>query len=249
MGGRGGSYSRSGFLGPHGKQKTVEEALAGANPHYREGREWQQNCQRCIYAYEMQRRGYDVEALPRIFDGTDRLPYMYDKNGWLAVMDGAKAVDFPSRNTIQKMADQMANWGDGARAIVRVQWKWRNATGTSCLCRRTSARATAMAAKTPEITSGGRASSTAERAERLTCRFLWNPRGTAPARACAAGTAATASAPATCGTIHTRSSTLRRTRELLTLVRSSAGRNRASGAQKQSWSAFVQPLRQRRTRA
>lgn len=123
MGGRGGSYSRSGFLGPHGKQKTVEEALAGANPHYREGREWQQNCQRCIYAYEMQRRGYDVEALPRIFDGTDRLPYMYDKNGWLAVMDGAKAVDFPSRNTIQKMADQMANWGDGARAIVRVQWK------------------------------------------------------------------------------------------------------------------------------
>lgn len=116
MGGRGGSYSRSGFLGPRGKQKTVDEALAGSNPHYREGREWQQNCQRCIYAYEMQRRGYDVEALPRIFDGTDRLPYMYDKNGWLAVMDGAKAVDFPSRNTIQKMADQMANWGDGARA-------------------------------------------------------------------------------------------------------------------------------------
>lgn len=64
-----------------------------------------------------------LRALPRIFDGTDRLPYMYDKNGWLAVMDGAKAVDFPSRNTIQKMADQMANWGDGARAIVRVQWK------------------------------------------------------------------------------------------------------------------------------
>lgn len=57
MGGRGGSYSRSSFLGPRGKQKTVDEALAGSNPHYREGREWQQNCQRCIYAYEMQRRG------------------------------------------------------------------------------------------------------------------------------------------------------------------------------------------------
>lgn len=123
MGGRGGSYSRSGPLGPRGKAKTIEEALAGANPHYAEGREWQQNCQRCIYAYEMQRRGYDVEALPRIFDGTDRLPYMYDKNGWLAVMEGAKLVDMPSRNTIQKMADQMAQWGDGARAVVRVAWK------------------------------------------------------------------------------------------------------------------------------
>lgn len=38
MGGRGGSYSRSSFLGPRGKQKTVDEALAGSNPHYREGR-------------------------------------------------------------------------------------------------------------------------------------------------------------------------------------------------------------------
>ena len=134
MGGRGGSYSRSGFLGPRGKQKTVDEALAGSNPHYREGREWQQNCQRCIYAYEMQRRGYDVEALPRIFDGTDRLPYMYDKNGWLAVMDGAKAVDFPSRNTIQKMADQMANWAtvpaqsfvSNGRAAGPAMYLWPN---------------------------------------------------------------------------------------------------------------------------
>lgn len=111
MGGRGGSYSRSGFLGPRGKQKTVDEALAGSNPHYREGREWQQNCQRCIYAYEMQRRGYDVEALPRIFDGTDRLPYMYDKNGWLAVMDGAKAVDFPSETPFRKW---QIKWRTGA---------------------------------------------------------------------------------------------------------------------------------------
>ena len=73
--------------------------------------------------------------------------------------------------------------------------------------------------------------------------------GYALARACAAGTAATASAPATCGTIHTRSSTRRRTRKPLTSARSSAGRNHASGAQKQSWSAFARPLRQRRTRA
>lgn len=123
MGGRGGSYSRSSFLGPKGKPKTMEAALAASNPHYQEGREWQQNCQRCIYAYEMQRRGYDVEALPRIFDGSDRLPYMYDSNGWLSVMQGAKAVDMPSRNTIRTMADQMADWGDGARAIVRVVWK------------------------------------------------------------------------------------------------------------------------------
>ena len=29
----------------------------------------------------------------------------------------------PSRNTIAKMDEQMAKWGNGARAIVRVAWK------------------------------------------------------------------------------------------------------------------------------
>lgn len=97
--------------------------MTGANPHYREGREWQFNCQRCVYAYEMQRRGYDVEAMPRIFDGTDTLPYANSAQGWTKVMDGAQLVSMPSRSTAQKMADQMAAWGDGERAIVRVVWK------------------------------------------------------------------------------------------------------------------------------
>lgn len=99
--------------------------MAGTNPHFSEGKEWRQNCQRCIYAYEMQRRGYEVEAKPRIFDGTDRLPYMYDQNGWTKVMEGATLVDMPSRNTVNKMLDQMYKWGDGARAVVRVAWKGR----------------------------------------------------------------------------------------------------------------------------
>lgn len=123
MGGRGSSFSRSGPLGPRGKAKTIDEALAGSNPHYREGREWQQNCQRCIYAYEMQRRGYDVEAKPRIFDGTDRLPYGDSPGGWKQVMSGMEQVNMPSHNTIANMDAQMAAWGDGARAIVRVRWK------------------------------------------------------------------------------------------------------------------------------
>lgn len=64
--------------------------------------------------------------MPRIFDGTDTLPYMYNSEGWLAVMKDAKVVDFPSRNTIRRMVDTMADWGDGARAIVRVRWKGKH---------------------------------------------------------------------------------------------------------------------------
>lgn len=135
MGGRGGSSSLGGkgkaksvtkFMGKRGKPKTIEDAMTTSNPHFYEGREWQYNCQRCIYAYEMQRRGYDVEAMPRIFDGTDTLPYMHNSAGWLAVMKDAKVVDFPSRNTIRRMVDTMADWGDGTRAIVRVRWKRGN---------------------------------------------------------------------------------------------------------------------------
>ena len=130
MGGRGG---RSGFqrnqspacLGKKGKPKTIAEAISVTNPHFSEGKEWQQNCQRCVFAYEMQRRGYDVEAKPRIFDGTDRLPYTNDPNGWTKVMEGATLVDMPQRNTINKMLDQMYQWGDGSRAVVYVTWKGR----------------------------------------------------------------------------------------------------------------------------
>lgn len=123
MGGRGASYSGHGFLGLRGKSKSVDQALKDTNPHFYEGREWQRNCQRCVFAYEMQRRGYDVEALPRIFDGTDRLPRGDSPGGWKQVMSGMEQVDMPARNTIAKMDAQMAKWGDGARAIVRVKWK------------------------------------------------------------------------------------------------------------------------------
>ena len=82
------------------------------------GTQGQLGSQRCIYAYEMQRRGYDVEALPRIFDGTDRLPYGDSPGGWKQVMSGMEQVNMPSHNTIANMDAQMAAWGDGARAIV-----------------------------------------------------------------------------------------------------------------------------------
>lgn len=123
MGGRGGGYSSSGPLGKRGKPFSVDEAAKLTNPHFKSGREWRYNCQRCVFAYEMLRRGYNVEAKPRIFDGTDRLPYGDSTGGWKQVMTGMEQVNMPSRNTIAKMDAQMAQWGDGSRAIVRVTWK------------------------------------------------------------------------------------------------------------------------------
>lgn len=108
--------------------RNLEDAISVTNPHFWEGRQWQINCQRCIWAWEAQRRGYDVEALPNTRDANDNLPYMYDPQGWPNVIKngGASLVGLPSRNTIVKMDAQMKEWGDGARAIVRVKWKRGN---------------------------------------------------------------------------------------------------------------------------
>lgn len=118
MGGRGGSYSRSGPLGPRGKAKTVNEALKDTNPNYNQGREWQTNCQRCVYAYEMGRRGYDVEALPRILHGRDDVA-----SNWRHIMENQTWEKMPSRNTAKKIGEAMAGYGNGARAVVYVVWK------------------------------------------------------------------------------------------------------------------------------
>ncbi len=118
MGGRGGSYSRTSALGPRGKAKTIDQALADTNPHYGEGREWQVNCQRCVYTYEMGRRGYDVEAQPRIMTGNDDTA-----NNWRRIMENQTWDKMPSRNTAAKIQDQMRQYGDGARAVVYVVWK------------------------------------------------------------------------------------------------------------------------------
>jgi hypothetical protein len=106
---------------------TPKQDLALKNPNYAtKAREYRQNCQRCVSAYEMRRRGYDVEASERIFDGTDRLPYMNDPNGWPTVYENYELVSCASNTSVgtgNKVRRLMEGWGDGARAIVRVQWR------------------------------------------------------------------------------------------------------------------------------
>lgn len=110
------------------EKHDIEDCYNTTNPNYSSGREYQQNCQRCVSAYEARRRGYDVHAAKRIFDGSDNLPYMARATGWPAVYaDGAaglESLDGKSGSAIKKSIEtKMKAYGDGARAIVRVQWQ------------------------------------------------------------------------------------------------------------------------------
>lgn len=41
---------------------SIEDAVSDANPNYGNGKEYEVNCQRCVQAYELRRRGYNVIA-------------------------------------------------------------------------------------------------------------------------------------------------------------------------------------------
>lgn len=110
-----------------GTPMTPQEAVTGTNPNYRQyTREWTWNCQRCVSAFEARMRGYDVEARARILTGHDDLPYMNATTGWLSVYKGATVTDVAKstgKACRAAIESEMAGWGDGARAIVRVRWK------------------------------------------------------------------------------------------------------------------------------
>lgn len=103
-------------------------AVIGANPNYYSGDErYLVNCQRCVVAYEARRRGYDVTAKPASLD-SESIKQMTGKKGWANVFEGGEddiLTIFGSKGIENKenIYNIMSGYGDGARAIVRVQWQ------------------------------------------------------------------------------------------------------------------------------
>ena len=97
------------YAGVRGQPMEVDPAARDANPNYAKGEEYQTNCQRCIWAYEMRRRGYDVEAKPRTRSMTDPA---YNR-GWTTFMQGGSSASLVSTPTQKAVEKQMASWGEG----------------------------------------------------------------------------------------------------------------------------------------
>ena len=104
---------------------TSLEDLKNTNPNWSENSPWAMNCQRCVSVYEARRRGYDVTAAP-LLDSNDTLQIMRHPNGRPSVFVGGELVDCASNSgtgTKLLVDEKMSEWGEGARAIVRVRWK------------------------------------------------------------------------------------------------------------------------------
>ena len=109
--------------------KEIKDCLKDLNPYYTSHTlAYTENCQRCVVAYEVRRRGYSTNAKPYIGGKTDLLPYMDVHNGWPAVFR-EQIITNCSALTSQKVQEnievQMHLYGNHSRAIVKVNWLHR----------------------------------------------------------------------------------------------------------------------------
>ena len=120
-------------LGEKGAPKTVGDAVVGTNPNYSgDYREYSENCQRCVVAYEARRRGYDVEA-QATYPGDDlnKIAY-YDQNSnvsrgrWMGAFQDAKPQSVAAKTeqgVIDNIENKMSGYGNGARGVIQIFYK------------------------------------------------------------------------------------------------------------------------------
>lgn len=74
---------------------TKDQDSTAINPNYKNGRAYQTNCAQCAVAYDLRRRGYDVEALPQVQDNTSIIIESWYENG-----DFTTVGDIREKNSI-----------------------------------------------------------------------------------------------------------------------------------------------------
>ena len=108
-----------------GRTMSISRSVRGANPNWSEDSEaWSSNCVRCVATYLARRRGYRVHAAP--FSGDDD---SFAENWKRPFRDKQSLTFTPATSGLvmrSAIESQMARWGDGACAAVRVKWNDEN---------------------------------------------------------------------------------------------------------------------------
>lgn len=123
-------------IGKKGKPHSIATALKSVNPNYSASySEYSENCQRCVVAYELQRRGYNVEAQPTYegdkWGASHKVGNMY-MDRWRGAFRHAKSVSVGSSSgekVLSNIAKEMKSYGAGSRAVVSINYRGRNSGG------------------------------------------------------------------------------------------------------------------------
>ena len=102
---------------------TPNEDMAACNPKYSKGGVYKKNCVSCALAYDLRRRGYDVESAP--IDTTSAV------NGSLPVQldfyKGEKLETYEVPNdpdvAVKQFTKNIVSYGDESRGMLRIRWK------------------------------------------------------------------------------------------------------------------------------
>lgn len=111
-----------GQIGAKGKPQTPAAAMERTNPDIKAldamtYEDYTSNCQRCVVAYELNRRGYNVEAESTFQNDP------YPRGRWMTAFKGAKSesVGASTNDKVNKnIESKMSSWGNGSRAVVQV---------------------------------------------------------------------------------------------------------------------------------
>ena len=112
---------------PNLKQKasimTPNGDMAACNRQYSKGGVYKNNCISCALAYDMRRRGYDVEAMPidttSATNGSLPVQLGFYKGEKLETFEVPKDQDAATK----QFSNQILEYGDGSRGMLRIRWK------------------------------------------------------------------------------------------------------------------------------
>ncbi len=103
---------------------TATNQIAKVNPHWGE-KGYKENCQRCVIAYEMRCRGWNVEVQPAgKYEEGDSFRLFWP-NSFEGGMLARKPIAGEGIKAKQAIEQTMTKYGEGSRAIVSVMWKPR----------------------------------------------------------------------------------------------------------------------------
>lgn len=99
------------------QKQSTKESILKVNPKYGTHEAFSTNCQRCVPAFEMRERGYNVTAKGKYLN--------YDPltNDYTLAWENPVKIVCTNGNGRAELEKRMAEYGDGARAEVRVKWK------------------------------------------------------------------------------------------------------------------------------
>lgn len=109
------------------RRKTIDtnpnEDMAACNPKYSKGGVYKNNCISCALAYDMRRRGYDVEAMPidttRATNGSLPVQLGFYKDKKLEIFEVPEDPDI----AMKQFTNRILKYGDGSRGMLRIRWK------------------------------------------------------------------------------------------------------------------------------